>query len=51
MRWVLITPLGMPVEPEVSGAWQIVSDVIDASAAASYSFGVVASELARLKPQ
>ena len=42
MRWVLITPLGMPVEPEVNSTLATVSGPTLACAASTAAVGVVA---------
>ena len=47
MRWVLITPFGMPVEPEVNRNFAIVSGPTLACAASTAAVGVVAARVRR----
>ncbi len=44
MRWVLITPLGRPVEPEVNSTLATVSGVRSAKAASTCGVGAVAAK-------
>jgi hypothetical protein len=46
MRWVLITPLGCPVEPEVNRILATVSGVVRTCAASTAAVGAVASSSA-----